>query len=223
MADEPKPKNPERYWKRERIYRQHPAVKDMPKLSDALKETDKQGNVPLASHEALARDVAIRAGEQEGETHYGRIRRLNNEWNEQYPVHREHRVELTPWEKKPYNERALHHVQFGIPNGGGAMKTTPHDELRVSMQSYRNDDGSTGHYSKLEQVPEGHSLVEAVGKALGEHPMAADTRLLQQTGGEYPKDFNKPDRRAVAKEFGYDAAKQTSAEDPDPWSKKRQN
>jgi hypothetical protein len=103
------------------------------------------------------------------------------------------------------------------------MKTTPHDELRVTMQSYRNDDGSTGHYSKLEQVPEGHSLVEAVGKALGEHPMAADTRLLQQTGGEYPKDFNKPDRRAVAKEFGYDAAKQLHAEDPDPFNRTRRN
>ena len=221
MADE-KPKNPERYWKRERIYRQHPAVREMPKLSDVLK--DKEGETThLAAHEALARDEAIRAGEIEGETHYGRIRRLNNEWNEAHPVHREHRVELTPWEQKPYNERALHHVQFGIPNGGGAMKTTPHDELRVTMQSYRNDDGSTGHYSRLEQVPEGHSSVQALGKALGEHPAAADARLSQETGGEYPKDFGKPDRRAVMKEFGYNATKQLHAEDPDPWNRARRN
>jgi len=222
MADE-KPKNPERYWKRERVYFQHPAVKDMPRLSDTLKEKDKQGNVPLAAHEELARDAAVRAGEIEGETHYGRIRRLNNEWNEQHPIHREHRVELTPWEQKPYNERALHHVQFGIPNGGGAMSTHPADELRVTMRSYRNDDGTTGHYSKLEQVPEGHSLAQAVGQALGEHPLAADAQLSQRTGGEYPKDFGTPDRRAVAKEFGIQAYKQSMYEDPDPWRQERRN
>lgn len=222
MADEPQPKNPERFFRREQIFRQHPAVRDMPRLSDALKDTDKQGNVPLAAHEALAREAAIQKGEVEGETHYGRIRRLNNEWNEQYPVHREHRVELTPWEEKPYNERALHHHQFGIPNGGGAI-SSHHDELRVTLQSYKNDDGSTGHYSKLEQVPEGQSIVEAVGHALGEHPAAMDARLSQRTGGEYPKDFNKPDRRAVMKEFGYNAAKQLHAEDPDPFNRTRRN
>jgi hypothetical protein len=222
MADEKPKKNPERYWKRERIFRQHPAVRDMPKLSDVLKDPEKTGEANLSAHEALARDVAIRAGEQEGETHYGRIRRLNNEWNEQYPVHREHRVEMTPWEQKPYNERALHHVQFGIPNGGGAM-SLHHDELRVSMQSYRNDDGSTGHYSKLEQVPEGHSAVEALGQALGEHPRAADARLTQETGGEYPKDFGKPDRRQIGKDFGISAYRQSAYEDPDPWSRIRRN
>jgi hypothetical protein len=218
--DKPK-KNPERYYKRERIYFQHPAVREMPKLSDALK--DKEGETThLSAHEALARDTAIRAGEIEGETHYGRIRRLNNEWNEQHPVHREHRVELTPWEKKPYNERALHHVQFGIPNGGGAMKTTPHDELIVRMRSYRNDDGSTGHYSELQQAPEGWSMVEGVGKALGESEWAVESKLHQQPGG-YPKTFNKPDRREVIKKYGYDAGKQLHAEDPDPFNRTRRN
>ena len=223
--DKPK-KNPERYWKRERIYRQHPAVRDMPKLSDTLK--DKPGETThLAAHEALARDQAIRAGEIEGETHYGRIRRLNNEWNEQYPIHREHKVEFTPWEEKPYNERALHHRQFSIPNGGGAMKTDHHDELIVRMHSYRNDDGSTGHYSKLEQVPEGWSMVEAVGHAIGVHPSELAGRLTQQgQEGEYPKSFGGggiEQRRQAAKEFGLSASRAVTHEDPDPFRREKQN
>jgi hypothetical protein len=214
MAD--KPKNPERYYKREQVYFQHPAVKDMGRLSDALKE----GPEHDAARDALHIE-SIKGPDDE--THYGRIRRLNREWNEQHPVFREHRVELTPWEQKPYNERALHHVQFRIPNGGGAMSTDAPDELRVTMRSYRNDDGTTGHYSKLEQVPLGHSMVEAVGQALGEHPLAADARLSQRTEGEYPKEFGTPDRRAVAKEFGMSAYKQSMYEDPDPWRKENRN
>jgi hypothetical protein len=215
MADEPKPKNPERYYKREQIFFQHPAVRDMGKLSDALKE----GPEHDAARDALHIE-SIKGPEDE--THYGRIRRLNNEWNADHPIHREHKVELTPWEKKPYNERALHHVQFGIPNGGGAMKTTPHDELIVRTHSYKNDDGTHGHYTKLEQAPEGWSMVEAVGKALGEHPSQTQARLHTQPGG-YPKDFNKPDTRAVGKEMGYDAMRSARHEDPDPFNRTRRN
>lgn len=214
-------KNPERYYKRERIYFQHPAVREMPKLSDALKDRDKQGNVPLAAHEALAREKALQEGEIEGETHYGRIRRLNREWNEAHPVHREHKVEFEPWEKEPYNERVLHHHQFGIPNGGGAMPKE-YDDLIVRTHTFKNDDGTMGHSSKVEQVPHGWEIVESVGRALGEHPSQTQARLHQQPGG-YPKEFGGggiEHRRKVAKEFGYHASKIVSHEDPDPWRRR---
>lgn len=227
MPDE-KPKNPERYWKRERIFKQHPAVKDMPRLSDTLKERDKQGNVPLAAHEELARDKAVREGEIEGETHYGRIRRLNNEWNEEHPIFREHKVEFTPWAQLPYNERALHHVQFHIPNGGGAMSTEPHDELIVRTHQVKNDDGTVDHYTKLEQVPEGWHMVEGVGRALGESEGQIRHRLYNQGAGEgeYPKEFGGggvEHRRQVMKEHGYNAAKIPLYENPDPFRPEKRN
>lgn len=222
MADE-KPKNPERYFKRDRIYKQHPAVADMPKLSDALKDRDKHGDTPLAAHEALAREAAIQAGEIEGETHYGRIRRLNNEWNADHPIYREHKAELHPWEGSDYNKRALHHVQFGIPNGGGAM-STHHDELRVTSTPWTDRDTGKEHkITRFERVPEGQSIVEAVGHALGEHPAAMQARLSERTGGEYPKPFGEVDRSQIAKQFGLRAYKQSMYDDPSPDSNKRQN
>lgn len=210
-------KNPERYWKREQIYFQHPEVANMGKLSDALKEGEQ--------HDAARDALAIESAKgPDDETHYGRIRRLNREWNENNPVFREHKVELTPWEKKPYNERALHHHQFGIPNGGGAI-SSHRDELIVRLHTYKNDDGTEGHWSKLEQVPEGWSAVESVGKALGVPKHEIEAKLRKQ-GEEYPKQFGGDQiekRREVGRQFGRDAYKQSSADEPDPFSKKRQN
>ena len=215
MADE-RPKSPERYYKREQIFFQHPAVRDMPRLSDALKDRDKQGNVPLAAHEALAREKALQEGDIEGETHYGRIRRLNNEWNADHPVYREHRAELHPWTGEDYNRRALHHVQFGIKNGGGAMTTKPEDmdHIRVNSMEFTDPDTKkkTTHV-RFERVPIEQDLVEGVAKALGTHaPMPEG----------YPKDFpEKASMKENVKKYGWSNRHADQYNDPDP--RTRQN